>query len=62
VPHGLRKACARRLAEAGCSVAQIAAITGHMTLKEIQHYTKAYDRKRAARDAMAKLMVVETRS
>lgn len=56
VPHGLRKACARRLAEAGCTVAQIAAITGHMTLKEIQHYTAAYDRKRAAKDAMAKLV------
>jgi integrase len=56
VPHGLRKGCARRLAEAGCTTAQIAAITGHMTLKEIQHYTAAYDRKRAATDAMAKMI------
>jgi integrase len=32
--HGLRKACARRLAEAGCSPHQIMSITGHSTLKE----------------------------
>jgi integrase len=56
VPHGLRKACARRLAEMGCTVVQIAAITGHMTLNEIARYTAAYDRKRAAKDAMAKLV------
>ena len=31
--HGLRKAAARRLAEAGCSPHQIASITGHKTLK-----------------------------
>ena len=28
-PHGLRKAAARRLAEAGCSASEIMAITGH---------------------------------
>jgi integrase len=56
VPHGLRKACCRRLAEQGCTPAQIAAISGHLTLKEITRYTAAYDRKRAAQDAMAKLM------
>src|SRR5262249_28072825 len=33
--HGLRKAAARRLAEAGCTVHQIAAITGHTSLREI---------------------------
>ena len=31
-PHTLRKAAARRLAEAGCTVHQIAAITGHDSL------------------------------
>ena len=36
--HGLRKAAARRLAEAGCTEKQIAAITGHTTLKEIARY------------------------
>ena len=33
--HGLRKAAARRLAEARCSAHEIAAITGHKTLKEV---------------------------
>ncbi len=38
--HGLRKACARRLAEAGATVHQIAAVTGHSTLKEVDRYTR----------------------
>ena len=38
--HGLRKATARRLAEIGCSANQIAAVTGHATLKEVQRYTE----------------------
>jgi integrase len=54
--HGLRKAAARRLAEIGCSAHQIAAITGHATLTEVQRYTKAADRKRMAREAMQKLV------
>jgi integrase len=52
----LRKATARRLAEIGCSANQIAAITGHASLSEVQRYTKAADRKRMAREAMAKLV------
>jgi len=54
--HGLRKATARRLAEIGCGAPQIAAITGHATLKEVQRYANAADRKRMAREAMAKLV------
>jgi len=54
--HGLRKATARRLAEIGCTAHQIAAITGHASLSEVQRYTKAADRKRMAREAMAKLI------
>jgi integrase len=54
--HGLRKAAARRLAEIGCTANQIAAITGHASLSEVQRYTKAADRKRMAREAMAKLV------
>jgi integrase len=53
--HGLRKATARRLAELGCSAHQIAAITGHTTLTEIQRYTRAADRMRLAQEGMAKL-------
>src|SRR5215467_3288991 len=54
--HGLRKAACRRLAEAGCSEKQIAAISGHASLDEVARYTKAADKARLARDAMA-LMV-----
>ena len=57
--HGLRKATARRLAEIGCSANQIAAITGHASISEVQRYTKAADRKRMAREAMAKLVEAE---
>ena len=42
--HGLRKACARRLAEAGATPHEIAAVTGHVTLKEVERYTRAADR------------------
>jgi integrase len=52
--HGLRKAACRRLAEAGCSVNEIAAISGHATLREVQRYTKAVDQERMARNAMAR--------
>lgn len=52
--HGLRKACARRLAEAGCSPHEIAAITGHVSLREVERYTKAVNQKRLAEKAMAR--------
>jgi integrase len=55
VTHGLRKAAARRLAEAGCSANEIAAITGHTTLKEIERYTKAADQRKLATAAMGRL-------
>lgn len=51
-PHGLRKATARRLAEGGRTVHQIAAVTGHKTLSEVERYTKAADQARLAREAM----------
>jgi integrase len=54
--HGLRKAAARRLAEAGCTAHEIAAITGHATLKEVQRYTASADQHRMARAAMRKLV------
>jgi integrase len=53
--HGLRKAAARRLAEAGCTEHEIASITGHASLREIVRYTKAADQKRLARAAMDKV-------
>jgi integrase len=50
--HGLRKAACRRLAEAGCSANVIAAVSGHVSLREIQRYTAAADQARMARTAI----------
>jgi len=54
--HGLRKAQARRLAEAGCSNPQIKAITGHRTDSEVARYTRAADQIRLSDQAMQKLL------
>jgi integrase len=53
--HGLRKAACRRLAEAGCSANEIAAISGHVTLQEVARYTRAVDQEKMARNAMARV-------
>jgi hypothetical protein len=45
----------RRLAEADATSKQIAGVSGHKTLKEIERYTKAADQKKLARAAMQKL-------
>jgi integrase len=50
--HGLRKAAATRLANAGCTTDQIKAITGHKALAEVARYTKAVDQQRLARQAL----------
>ncbi len=52
VSHGLRKAGMRRMAELGYTVHQIAAWSGHKSLREVQRYTEAADQRRLARDAM----------
>ena len=56
VTHGLRKAAARRLAEAGCSANEIAAITGHASLEEVARYTRAAEQRKLARSAMDRLV------
>jgi integrase len=53
--HGLRKATCRRLAEAGRSAMEIAAISGHGSLQEIERYTRAADQARMARAAIGSL-------
>ncbi len=55
VLHGLRKACCRRLAEAGCSEKEIASISGHRTLGEIARYTRAASQERLASVAMQRI-------
>jgi integrase len=55
LPHGLRKAQMRRLAESGASTKQIAAVSGHKTLQEVERYTAAADQRRLSKSAIAKL-------
>jgi integrase len=53
--HGLRKAALTRLADVGCTTHEIAAISGHKSLKLVEHYTKAADQARLARSAMERI-------
>lgn len=53
--HGLRKAAARRLAEAGCTAHEIASVTGHKTLAEVQRYTLAANQENLAKAAIGKV-------
>jgi site-specific recombinase XerD len=54
-PHGLRKAAARRLAEAGCSTLEIMSITGHQSLREVERYTASVSQKRLAQSAVDRI-------
>lgn len=45
--HGLRKARAKALAEAGAAAPQIGAWTGHESLKEVERYIRDFSKKRA---------------
>lgn len=53
--HGLRKAAARRLAEAGCSANEIMSITGHRSLKEVARYTDSARQPMLAETAIGRL-------
>lgn len=55
--HGLRKSAAARLAEAGCSVNEIAAITGHATLQMLALYTREAEQRSLARSAVTRLEI-----
>ena len=52
-PHGLSKRCLTDMAERGCTIHEIMAVSGHATLKETERYTRMADRARNARAAMA---------
>jgi integrase len=58
--YGLRHNAAERLAEAGCSEAQIMAITGHRTPAMVQRYTRRAGQKRLAKAAIERLEKNET--
>jgi integrase len=51
-PHGLRKAILRRLAEHGATAKQIAAVSGHKTLGEVERYTQAADQAKLSKAAV----------
>lgn len=53
--HGLRKAICIRLAQAGCEVFEIMAITGHQNVAEVQTYTAGVKKKDLAKAGMEKL-------
>lgn len=53
VPHGLRKNAVNALLAAGCSTAEVSAITGQ-TLQTIEHYAKQRDREHLGRSAILK--------
>jgi integrase len=57
--HGLRKAACRRLAEAGCSANQIAAISGHASLREVERYTAAASQALLADQALMRQLRAE---
>jgi len=52
--HGLRATGCTRLADAGRSAHEIAAWSGHLSLKEVERYTKSADQKRLAVQAVAR--------
>ena len=52
VPHGLRKAVLRTMAEMGSSSKRLAAVSGHKTTKELDRYTAAADQATLADDGI----------
>lgn len=54
-PHGLRKAACRKLAEAGCSEDQIAAISWHLDMNEIKLISGQQNQLTMAKQAMRHL-------
>jgi integrase len=53
--HGLRKAALTRLADLGSSTHEIAAVSGHRSLREVERYTASANQSRLARSAMSRL-------
>jgi integrase len=59
--HGLRKAAARRLAEAGCTAHEIKAVTGHKRLADVDLYTAKANQTHLADAAFVKQIEAEHR-
>jgi len=54
-PHGLRHTACHRLVEAGCTVHEIQAITGHRNLAQVETYTRDLNQARLAKSAIERL-------
>ncbi len=53
--HGLRYNACQNLAEAGCTPHEIMSITGHKTVQMVEGYTKHFERRKSAVEAVRKL-------
>jgi integrase len=62
VTHGLRPTAAVRLAEAGCSDAQIQSVTGHKTSAMAAYYRRGADQKSRSESAVTRLDEHRTRT
>jgi integrase len=60
--HGLRCNAATALAEAGSSIHQIMAITGHQTLRQAQLYARHVEQRRLAQEAISRQEVANPRT
>jgi hypothetical protein len=52
-PHGLRKRCLTDVANEGKTIHESMSVSGHLTMKEVERYTRMADRARNARAAIA---------
>ena len=59
--HGIRKLAAANLAEAWCTLHEIASITGHASLGMLQLYTASADQERMATAAIVRLTKGKTK-
>jgi enterobacteria phage integrase len=57
VPHGIRKATLRTMAEKGSSAKRMASVSGHKTTKELDRYTEAADQQTLADDGIASIPI-----
>jgi integrase len=60
--HGLRANASVVLAEAGCSMHQIASITGHASMREVLRYTKGVNQAKLALQAVKLVEVANPRT
>jgi integrase len=59
-PHGLRKNATIELFEAGCTAAEVAAVTGHKSLAMLEHYGKKCSQPKLATTGIGKWAGTQT--